>query len=124
MRIAIAHDNGMVSEHFGHAPEFIFIDIEEGKVISKQTVKSPSHGHGIVPHFLARNNVKVVIAGGMGHGAIAQCQHSGIEPFTAIKGNVDEVVEKFLKGELKSETIPCEGFGHRHHGECGHREEF
>lgn len=119
MRIAIATQNGEVSAHFGQAPEFVIVDIENEQVVKKETVASPGHGHGIVPHFLAQYGVKAVIAGGMGENAIQRCQQYGIEPILSIQGPIDTVIDQYLKKQLQSVPVPCEGMGARHRsGQC------
>lgn len=118
MKIAIAHENGRVSAHFGHAPEFVIVEIENGQVLNQQIVASPGHGHGIIPHFLAQHNVQKVIAGGMGEGALQKCAEYGIEPILSIQGTISEVINQYLRGELKSVPIPCDNLGYKMRGEC------
>lgn len=118
MRIAIVHDKGMVSQHFGRAPELVIVEIENDQVIKKETVASP--GHGSIPHFLAQRDVKVVLAGGMGGGAMQRCQEYGIEPILGIQGAIDQVIDQYIKKQLKSVPILCDGQGEGHHGDCEH----
>ncbi len=69
MIIAIAKEGNSVSQHFGHCQGFELVTIEDGNVISKETVPNPGHRPGYLPVFLAEKGVKVIIAGGMGGSA-------------------------------------------------------
>ncbi|GAB6182975.1 NifB/NifX family molybdenum-iron cluster-binding protein [Thermodesulfovibrio hydrogeniphilus] len=118
MRLAIATENGQVAQHFGRCPGFIIVDIDsDGKVINKQFVENPgykAHQPGAVPMFLRKQGADCVIAGGMGPNAIMNLQASGIRVIVGITGNVEEIIDKFLKGTLSSGESLCE------HGEHGH----
>lgn len=46
MKIAIASDRGMVTQHFGHCRHF-HIYLVDGKVVSSEKVKNPGHRPGI-----------------------------------------------------------------------------
>lgn len=118
MKIAIAHENGKVCAHFGRAPEFVIAELENDQVVQQKIVSSPGHGHGIIPHFLAQQGVQVIIAGGMGEGALQMCAEYGIEPILSIQGTIPEVLDQYIRGQLKSVPIPCENLGHKTRGEC------
>lgn len=118
MIIAVAVENGNVCHHFGHSPSFSFYEIENGKVVSVKNIQSPGHGHGILPEFIASNGAEVVIAGGMGQGAVNGCESRGMQVITGVQGVADEAAELFAKGELASSGSVC---SHHHHGE-GHGE--
>ena len=116
MIVAVAVENGKVCPHFGHSPSFSFYEINDGKIISEKNIESPGHGHGILPEFIASNGAKVVIAGGMGQGAVHGCASYGIQVVTGVEGNADMAVELYAKGELspKIETCSCHGHSHSH----------
>lgn len=113
MVIAVAVENGNVCPHFGHSPSFSFYEIEDGKIVSEKNIQSPGHGHGILPEFIASNGAKVVIAGGMGQGAVNGCAAYGMQVITGVQGSADEAAELFAKGELVSSGSVCS----HHHGE-------
>lgn len=127
MVIAVAVENGKVCPHFGHSPSFSFYEIENGRVVSEKNIQSPGHGHGILPEFIASNGAKVVIAGGMGQGAVNACSSFGMEIITGIEGDADEAAERYAKGELVSSSSVCSHHGHNHgeshscsSGKCSH----
>jgi predicted Fe-Mo cluster-binding NifX family protein len=115
MRIAIATDNGSVAAHFGRCPSYTIVDVEEGKVIGREEIANPGHSPGFLPRFLAEKGVKVIIAGGMGPRAQSHFDDKNIESITGVQGNVDEIIESFLRNELKSGEDLCEHVSGVHH---------
>ncbi len=125
MRIAIPSiDNkgleSFVSEHFGRAPFYTFIDIKGKRITDVSVSRSPylEHSPGDVPSFLRGNSVDIVIAMGMGWRAKEWFSRLGIKVLTGASGRIKEVVERFIAGEL--ESLPYEpkerfhGQGRRH----------
>nr|WP_312578957.1 NifB/NifX family molybdenum-iron cluster-binding protein [Sedimentibacter sp.] len=117
MKIAVASEKGIVTEHFGHCEGFIIFDTENNKIIKRETIPNPGHKPGFLPNFLNDMGVKVIISGGMGGGAIEIFNDKNIEVITGAKGNADEVVNSYLGGNLKSTGSICHE--HQHHDECG-----
>ena len=50
MKIAISTDNGQVSAHFGRCPEFTVVEIENGKVLSKEVIAQESRWRSFLDH--------------------------------------------------------------------------
>ena len=120
-RIAVTYDNGQVFQHFGRTEAFKVYEVEDGNVVNSEIVESNGVGHGALAVLLNDNNIDVLICGGLGGGAMAALEETGIEVCACAQGNTDEVVESYLKGELVSEGVNCD-----HHGEghsCGNHEE-
>jgi len=107
MIIAISTEKGQVCPHFGHAPEFTFVKIEDNKVIEKKIESSPGHQVGTIPKFIHDNNAQYIITGGAGPMAITYFKELGIEVILGVSGNIDDVIEAFLNGTLKSGTSSC-----------------
>lgn len=116
MKIAVASENGMVTEHFGHCQGFIIFDTENNQIIKKETVENPGHRPGFLPNFLNDMGVNVIISGGMGNGAIDIFNEKDIEVIVGASGNSKTAVEDYLKGSLKSTGSICHE--HKHHDEC------
>ena len=116
MIIALAVENGKFCPQIGHSPSFSFYEISDGKIISEKNIESPGHGHGILPEFIASNGAKVVIAGGMGQGAVHGCASFGIQVVTGVEGDADMAAELYAKGELSPKIEACSCHSH-HHGE-------
>lgn len=119
IKVAIPTENGMLCQHFGHAPQFTFFDIENSKVVGKELKDSPEHEPGTFPKFISANNANVLIAGGLGSGAIQYLEQEGIEikmgaPFLP----VDELIQMYLQNSLTFNGQPCEG-QHKENHSCG-----
>ena len=88
MRIAVASDNEMVTEHFGHCERFILFDAENNKIVKSETIENPGHKPGFLPNFLADRGVNVIISGGMGSGAVDIFNQRNIEVIVGATGTV------------------------------------
>ena len=119
-KIAVACLNDKVCEHFGHCESFNIYETENNEVKSKNKVENPGHEKGFLPKFLGDMGVNVIISGGMGQGAIDLFNERGIEIITGNLGLSDEVVAKYLKGELTSNGSICER--HAYKDTCGEHE--
>ena len=123
MKIAVTYDNGEVFQHFGRTESFKIYEVEDNKVVSSEVISSNGTGHGALAGLLAEQGVNVLICGGIGGGAQTALTEAGIDLCAGAQGNVDEVVETYLKGELESSGVNCD---HHHHEEghsCGSHEE-
>ena len=118
MRIAVTYENGEVFQHFGHSEQFKVYEVEDGKVVSSEVVGSDGQGHGALAGLLAGKGIDVLICGGIGGGAVNALTQAGITLCAGQSGSTDEVVEKYLKGELESTGANCDHHGEGH--ECGH----
>ena len=116
MKIAISTDSGRVSGHFGRAPEFTFITIENNKVIEKKTLPNPGHTVGSIPNFVHQQGANYMIAGGMGHRAEAFFNEFGIEVIVGVSGTIDEVVKKIIDGTLEGGESLCAPGGGKGYG--------
>lgn len=116
MKIAVASMNDLVAGHFGHCENFIIFEVEEGKLLNKNVIANPGHKPGFLPNFLADMGVEVIIAGGMGGGAVDIFNERNVEVIVGAKGNPTQCVEQYLKGELKSTGSICHA--HEHENEC------
>ena len=122
MKIAVTYENGNVFQHFGKTEFFKVFEVEDGKVVSSEVIGSNGTGHGALAGLLAGQSVDVLICGGIGGGAQAALADAGVELCAGAKGNVDQAVEAYLKGELISTGANCD----HHHEEghsCGHHGE-
>ncbi|MFB0518068.1 MAG: NifB/NifX family molybdenum-iron cluster-binding protein [Acidobacteriota bacterium] len=108
MKIAISTDGDYVSAHFGKCPQYTLVEIEGGKVLTRELLDNPGHQPGFLPGFLAERGVTCVITGGMGPRAQSLFAQQGIETVVGVSGKVDEVIEKLLKGELEGGESLCQ----------------
>ncbi len=117
MKIAVASEGRMVTEHFGHCEGFALFEIENDQIKSRQFIPNPGHRPGFLPVFLHDNGIDVIISGGMGGGAIDIFNEKGMTIVTGASGDAETAVKRYLQGDLKSTGGVCHE--HRHSDECG-----
>ncbi len=124
MKIAvISEDGATISQHFGRAPMYVVVTIEDGKVVSKEkrdkaghhtfsgnphAEPTPGERHGYDSDAQSKHaqmaqsidDCQVLIAGGMGWGAYDSLKSRGIETIITDVNDIDEAVNTYLKGEL------------------------
>lgn len=132
MKVAISTDSGYVSAHFGRCPEFTILEINDGKIISKEIIPNPGHQPGFLPEYFEQMGINAVIAGGGGGRAQMLFAEKNIQFVLGVTGKIDEVVDKLCKGELEGGESLChpgagKGYGvekdecdHGGHGEHDH----
>lgn len=116
MKIAVASDKDKVAEHFGHCESFNIFMVVDGKIANGESIPNPGHRPGYLPNYLHDLNVKVIIAGGMGGGAIDIFNAKGIKVITGASGEAKDVVNHYLQGELQTTGSVCHN--HERHAEC------
>ena len=103
MKIAFATDGNSLKDkialHFGRAKNFLIFDTEKEifEVFENQEIE----GKEFPPDFLAKQDVKAVIAFSLGPRAFEKFKNYKIEVFKAIEGTILENIEKFKEGKLK-----------------------
>ena len=123
MKIAVTYDNGNIFQHFGRTEYFKVYEIEDNKIIDSRVIGSNGVGHGALAGLLADQDIKVLICGGLGGGALNALRNAGIEVCAGASGDADTAVEMYLRGELVDSGANCD---HHHHGEgheCSHHDE-
>ncbi|WP_027627893.1 NifB/NifX family molybdenum-iron cluster-binding protein [Ruminiclostridium cellobioparum] len=118
MRIAIASDGKMVTEHFGHCEGFTIFNEQNKQIVSSEFISNPGHKPGFLPNFLNDKGVNVIISGGMGAGAIEIFEEKNIEVITGAAGDAETAARNYIEGKLKSSGSVCHE--HQHADECGH----
>lgn len=116
-KVAIAAEKDAVCDHFGYCEGFAIYTTENGKITGQEFVENPGHKPGVLPNMLADKAVNVIIAGGMGGGAVEIFNNKGIEVITGAKGAIEQAINEFLAGRLKSSGSVCND--HHLHSEEG-----
>lgn len=125
MKIAVpVTSNRQIDGHFGHCEFYCVYTISEAKEIVETEIMESPKGCGCksnIASVLAEAGVKVMLAGGIGGGAINVLNRNGIEVVRGCAGNADEVVKQFISGLVKDSGETCQ----HHHGEgeghtCNH----
>ena len=119
---AISDDEVNISQHFGRAPYYVVLTVEEGKIVSRETrSKAGHHTFAATEHPLASGerhgydagsqakhqsmaetitDCQVLLAGGMGWGAYESLKNYNIEPIVTDVENIDQAVQLYLAGKL------------------------
>jgi len=125
MKIAvITEDSATISKHFGRAPYYMVVTIEDGKIVKKERRdKAGHHTFGDHPHETpsasgerhgydteSQNkhatmagtiaDCKILIAGGMGWGAYDSLKSMGIETIITDVDDIEEAVKSYIQGTL------------------------
>ncbi len=108
MKLAISTENNQVAGHFGRCAEYTITDIINNEVISKETIEKPRPSTGFLPRFLADKGVNCIISGGMGRKAANLFAERNIETVVGVKGNIDNVIDKFLSNDLDASNDLCD----------------
>ena len=112
IKIAVASENEMVMEHFGHCVNFNIFEAENNQIIKSESIPNPGHKPGFLPNFLNDMGVNVIISGGMGSGAIEIFSEKNIEVIVGASGSAKTVVKAYLQGTLKSTGAVCHEHQH------------
>ncbi|MFC2063478.1 NifB/NifX family molybdenum-iron cluster-binding protein [Chloroflexota bacterium] len=123
MKIAITAEtneglDSIVAQHFGHAPFFIMVDVENDEVQNTQGVANPfiaGHAPGEVPGFIKEQKADIMLSGGMGGRAIQFFEEAGIKAATGASGTVRQSLDNYFGGKLK-DAAPCDESVEHGHG--------
>lgn len=126
MKIAAVSEDGVtISQHFGRAPYYVVLTVENGKVMRREMRDKAGHHtfsrgqhhdtscecgerHGFDIGAQSRHaamvqsisDCGVLIAGGMGWGAYESLKSRGIETVVTDVENIEEAVKLYLEGRL------------------------
>ena len=124
MKIAAVSEDGInISHHFGRAPFYVVVTVENNAIISRERREKLGHaqfqgetyaeiedgrGHGFDPAAQSRHasmaksiaDCDVLLTRGMGAGAYESMRQAGIRPYVTTIENIDEAVRDLLMGLL------------------------
>jgi predicted Fe-Mo cluster-binding NifX family protein len=122
MKIAAVTEDGVtISQHFGRAPYYVVLTIENGQVVGREQREKVAHGRGAGGHVHIEGQVhgfdaasqdthgrmaapiadcQLLLARGMGMGAFQSLKQAGIEAVITILPTIDEAVAAYLAGTL------------------------
>lgn len=116
MKIALPSVGNKIDNHFGHCEYFTVLTVDAGKkeIISSEEVPSPA-GCGCksnIASILSEMDVKLMLAGNMGEGAVRVLNNCGIDVVRGCSGDVKAVAQSWLNGTLVDSGDCC------HEHEC------
>lgn len=128
MKIAAVSEDGMtISQHFGRAPFYMVITVENKTIVAREKRDKMGHaqfsgephvegedprGHGFDPAAQSRHasmaaaiaDCQVLLARGMGAGAYESMKAAGIQPVVTEIATIDEAVNAYISGSLVDHT--------------------
>lgn len=118
--VPVTREN-QIDSHFGHCESYgVFTISDENVITDIKSVKSPQ-GCGCksdIASVLAADGVSIMLAGGIGGGAINVLNNSGIEVVRGCSGNATEIVNLYVSGLVKDSGSSCQA--HESHHADGH----
>lgn len=123
MKVAIPCVNGSDTEvvfgRFARAPAFLIIEIENGKLISKNLISNTAvnvlRGAAIqVTNLLISNGINAVIANGIGPNAFYTLKDANVIVYDGANLTIGSAIKMLIEGKLNELTYPRglgRGFG-------------
>lgn len=114
MKIAVPlTNNNQISGHFGQSDYFGVYTISESSEITGMQTVTPNEGAGCKSNIagkLATDGVTVLLAAGMGGGALSKFTRNGISVIRGCAGDPAELVKEYLSGNVEDKGSSC----HKH----------
>jgi predicted Fe-Mo cluster-binding NifX family protein len=126
MKIAVpVTGENQIDDHFGHCESYsVFTVSDNNEITGISSVESPE-GCGCkseIASMLSLDGVTVMLAAGIGDGAVNNLNNNGIEVIRGCSGDAEEVVKLFISGLVEDTGSSC-GHHEHHHHEHGHDHE-
>jgi predicted Fe-Mo cluster-binding NifX family protein len=103
--------NSRLSEHFGRAPYFAIVEVDEkGQVVSQKTVANTGEhfgGSGRRADFILQLKPDAIITYGMGPRGLSIYQSVRVAVLRANANTVKQVIEAYNNNELQELTEGC-----------------
>ena len=122
MKIAAVTEDGVtISQHFGRAPYYVVVTVEDGQIVGREQREKVAHGRGADGHvhvegqshgFDAASQAthgrmaapiaecQVLLARGMGMGAYMSLQQAGIRPVITAIADIEEAALQAANGTI------------------------
>lgn len=117
MKLIIPTKDNKVDSHFGHCESYTLVVLDDNNnVLSKEMIESPKTcgcKSNIVSTFVELG-VDYMLAGNIGQGAVNKISQGGIKIIRSCTGEIDAVVESFIKGNLQDSDIVCDSHNCSH----------
>jgi predicted Fe-Mo cluster-binding NifX family protein len=119
---AITDDGNIISQHFGRAPYYMVLTVEDGQIVGREMRDKLNHGHfskeghtaghgqshGMDPashnkHLQMSQAIadcQAVLCRGMGRGAYDSMKKLGIRPIVTDIADIDKAVLAYVEGTI------------------------
>jgi ATP-binding protein involved in chromosome partitioning len=108
-----------IDNHFGHCEFYKVYTVSENNEITKEEIIKSEQGCGCksnIASVLASQGVTVMLAGGIGGGAINVLNSAGIEVVRGCSGKPDDIVKQYIEGLIADSGESCQQHEHHHAG--------
>jgi len=125
MKIAVpTKQDNQIDNHFGHCEFYTIFVISDNNEILAETILESPQGCGCKSNIaddLAAMDVKIMLAGGIGDGAVNKLASQNIQVVRNCKGDVHQLIEEYLAGKIQDSDSNCASHGHEEKGHvCSH----
>jgi len=122
MKIAVpTKENNQIDAHFGHCEFYrIYTVSDQNQVISNEKMDSPQ-GCGCksnIAEAFENDGIKIMLAGGIGDGAVNKLNAHGVNVIRNCQGDVTELVQQYLAGKVQDSGTNCAAHSDGH--VCSH----
>lgn len=118
MRVCIVCQEGVVSKHMGQSEQVSLYEVYDNFYEKIETVSVIGHEHEGIPRVVCSLDPDLLICGQMGIKAFEKFTAKGIAMLMGAEGNVDDVMNLYVKGLLKTDESLCTTHVHDHG--CNH----
>jgi predicted Fe-Mo cluster-binding NifX family protein len=117
--------NATLAEHFGRAPYYTIVELDENGEVSNVTsvsnIGEHAGGMGFSHDHILEHKPKALIVYGMGPRGLTSFQSAGVAVLKANASTVNEVISAYKNDKLLELTEGCE---HAHHKDEHHEHEY
>ncbi len=113
MKVAIPIWDGRISPLMDTARRLLVAEIDEGQVVSKETVGLPRADIPGHVSFLTNRHIDILICGAISHQLERMLAASGIRSYPWVRGEVGEVIAAYCNGVLQNDNFLLPGCGRR-----------
>lgn len=124
MKIAVpTKENNQIDAHFGHCEFYTIFLVSDNNEIMAETILESPKGCGCksnIAYDLAQMDVRIMLAGGIGDGAVNKLASQNIQVVRNCKGDVHQLVEEYLAGNIQDSGSNCASHAHEEGHFCSH----
>jgi predicted Fe-Mo cluster-binding NifX family protein len=105
MTIAIPLFGSRVSPRFDHAPNMLLITADGEKITGRERCSMGAQNSLARVNWLCQRGVDVVICGGISRFSLRSLTRRGLRVFPWVTGDIEEVIQLLLSGQLRSGLV-------------------
>ncbi len=103
-----------VCQHFGRAPAFTMIDLDNGEIKVLPNEGQHMGGMGLPTETIFAAGVQVMIVGGLGPKAVAMFNQEGVDVFVGATGTVKDAIDDWRSEMLSRASLDNACKDHKH----------